>query len=692
MSHETRSAQPTQSRSGAPWRYRGDIEGLRGVAVLLVLAFHAGVPGLAGGYVGVDVFFVISGYLITGLLWRELSRENRISLAGFYARRVRRLLPAAGLVLVVTALAVFLTLPFLDWDRSGWDIMSAGTYVSNFRFAFDSTDYLAADLAPSAVLQYWSLSVEEQFYLVWPLALIGLWSIARRVPTARLRIMTLGLGGIAVASLVSSIILTTAAQPWAFFMMPTRAWEFALGGLVALWAVSGRSLPRGLAAPLGWVGLAAVVAAGMFFSVSTVFPGTAALLPVLGAAALILAGTVTVSGGVAGALRWRGLTATGRVSYSWYLWHWPFLVLGGALLGTDLSLWQSCGLVAASWLPAYLTYRYVETPIRLQNSRTATGRLSSRGGAWALGAAITVVVIAAGALLLVWPEKSGPALPVAQSAVSTATDPEPAQAGELTPRIGDARADIPKSYADGCHLQVLDQASVDCAYGNKGATTRVMLLGDSHAAQWLPALREIGDQQDWLVLNRTKSSCPVGGSQSQLEAPFNRPYTECDQWLHSIATELEQTPVDLVIVSGYQPRFGGPASQDPEAWRSALNQDLVNIKSRAGAVVVIGDTPYLAQDVPACLAKHSDSVEECASRRTDVLANGADRAAAELSGLPYLDMTDGICGATYCEAVRFGRVVWRDAHHITASYAAALGPALQSQLQQAAPDVVPTQP
>jgi peptidoglycan/LPS O-acetylase OafA/YrhL len=694
LTTQTQSASPSGKTKDLPWNFRGDIEGLRGAAVLLVLGFHAGVPGVAGGYVGVDVFFVISGFLITGLLWRELSDTGAISFSQFYTRRIRRLLPAAGLVLIATAAAILVLIPFLDWPRFGWDITSAAAYVSNFRFALDSTDYLAAELAQSPVLQYWSLSVEEQFYLIWPIALVGLWAIARRIPAVKMKIMAGGLAVIAVLSLAATMVLTTSAQPWAFFMMPTRAWEFAVGGLVALWLMSGRKTPRGLGLAAGWLGIVAVLTAGAVFSISTAFPGTAALLPVLGTGALLLAGAGYHRWGVSSALRVSWLRAIGRISYAWYLWHWPFLVIGAVVFGSRLDLWQSVALVGLSWVPAYLTYRFVENPIRAKNARTAVGPFSTRRGAAVLGASVTGAAIAAGLMLTSWPSSSEPSLSLAQegseSVADLRTDPAAPTSGKLTPTIADARDDIPKSYPDGCHLQVLDTVSGPCEYGDPSGARRVILWGDSHAAQWLPALHKVGVGEGWVVVNRAKSSCPLGGSSAVLDKPFNRAYTECKDWLATVQVEIAASPPDLVIVSGYQPTLpADDGAGQPEVWSQAMAADLAMLSQTGTSVIVLGDTPYMGIDVPTCLAKAGTQNQACSKPRADVQPNSADRIAANIAEVPYLNMSDSICGADLCEAIRFGRVVWRDQHHLTASYAAALSDVLRQHIDALAPAMRP---
>ena len=327
--------------------FRGDIQGLRALAVLAVVFYHAHVGFLGGGYIGVDVFFVISGFLITDLLWRELERTGRVSFSSFYGRRLRRLLPMAMLVLIVTMVASLRWLPPLEL-RSVWkDGLATALYGGNYRFAAVQTNYLMSSAPPSPFQQYWSLGVEEQFYLFWPLLLLvapaAIWRLsgrrsyfagtteqypahARMMPPSRLAAFVV-LGVIAVGSFAFSLWLTQVDQPWAFFSLPSRAWELAAGGLVALGAPVLRHAPAGIAAVAGWTGLAVVALSAVTFTPLTAFPGLAAGAPVLGAAAVLAAGLSAGGWGPAALLdrappallgpsRTRGTCGTGPF---WYL-------------------------------------------------------------------------------------------------------------------------------------------------------------------------------------------------------------------------------------------------------------------------------------------------------------------------------------------------------------------------------------
>jgi peptidoglycan/LPS O-acetylase OafA/YrhL len=346
------------------------VEGLRAVAVLFVVLYHAGVPGIKGGYVGVDVFFVISGFLITGILFRETDQRGRISLIGFYARRARRILPAATVLIVFTVLASYHWLGFLEGNAVAVDAKWSSVFLANFHFASIGTQYFSSQAPPSPLLHMWSLSVEEQFYAVWPLLLLVMALLTRG---RRLRLpLGLVLGVIVVASFTWSIVETNSNGVWAYFSPFTRAWELAAGGLIAIAAPVWPKIPTRVAWVLGYLGLLCVVLSGLLYTAQTHYPGSAVAFPVLGTCAVIAAGSALQGSGVELFLRPRPVQWIGARSYSWYLWHWPLLVIPAEYAGTNLSVWKNLGWVTAALVVAMISYRLIESPIR--GSRTLRAR------------------------------------------------------------------------------------------------------------------------------------------------------------------------------------------------------------------------------------------------------------------------------------------------------------------------------
>ncbi|MGA7054572.1 MAG: acyltransferase, partial [Mycobacterium sp.] len=392
-----------QDRRSARKEFRPDIEGLRAVAVLAVVLFHADMPGLGGGFVGVDVFFVISGFLITGLLWREVSTAGSVGLRRFYGARARRLLPASAMVGVITMIASAVLLPLLQARNVMIDGIASALYVSNYWFISEGVHYFGGHLPPSPFQHYWSLGVEEQFYLVWPPMIIGTTWLIRRarrraksdVPSSE-RPYLVVLALVATVSFALSLVITYVMPAVAFFSLPTRAWQLALGGLVALTAGQWHRLPPLAAAITGWAGLALILLACTWLSATTLYPGTAALLPTLGAVLVIGAGCAAPSQGCGRALAVSPMQAIGRISYSWYLWHWPVLVLTPVLLGHPLGLAGRLAAALASGGLAVLTLRFIENPLRFAD-RVRRSALASL----ALGGAATALAVGVGVALLV---------------------------------------------------------------------------------------------------------------------------------------------------------------------------------------------------------------------------------------------------------------------------------------------------
>ncbi|MEW6638500.1 MAG: acyltransferase, partial [Actinomycetota bacterium] len=377
-------------RTSGKGKFRPDVEGLRAVAVGAVLLYHAGLPFAGGGYVGVDVFFVISGYLITGLLLREIEGTGRISLSRFYSRRAKRLLP---LTVVVLAAVVALSWPLFSpvrMDAVSWDVIAAALYVINWRLGVEAVDYFEAGLGASPVQHFWSLSIEEQFYLLWPalLLLVAWW--CRRTGRGLRPALAAALGTVAASSFVYGVYLTEQQAGAAYFATPARAWELALGGMLALVPAARLRVLRPGAAALAAAGLCAIAWSTYRFGDETPFPGYAALLPTLGTAAVIAAGTATTSTWPGRLLTLSPMRHVGRISYSWYLWHWPPLVFAAAYWG-DLSPLAGMAVVAASYIPAVLSHRWVESPFL----RSGTlNRFPRR--ALALGGACTAISVALG--------------------------------------------------------------------------------------------------------------------------------------------------------------------------------------------------------------------------------------------------------------------------------------------------------
>ncbi|MDN5744933.1 MAG: acyltransferase, partial [Nocardioidaceae bacterium] len=462
---------------------RGDIEGLRALAVVSVLLYHAGLAWTPGGFVGVDVFFVISGFLITSLMLREVQREGCLRLGRFWARRARRLLPASALVLAFSAVVTVLWLPVISRKDFGGDIVGAGLYLVNWRLGYREVDYLAEGVGASPVQHYWSLAVEEQFYIVWPLLIALVIALVRR---KRHRALLVTILAVSAASFAWSVHYSVAQPGLSFFVSTTRLWELGVGALLALAYPRVTSSARWLREAVGWGGLAAIGYAVLVIDGTTVWPGVATLLPVLGTAAVILAGGAGSDSTTLGRLLGtRPAVWVGGLSYSLYLWHWPFLIAALGIWGDDLRVRFTLLVVLASAIPAWLSYRFVENPIRFSRRLAPTRRALVAGGALsALSGLVGLAVIGSHALVDTIPVASQRQAPGAAVLIDPDSDVDWSQVDQVDVlRADPTDADRPGiQQSTDCIVNRTQDLYQACEFGKKDIDHTVVLVGDSKAA------------------------------------------------------------------------------------------------------------------------------------------------------------------------------------------------------------------
>lgn len=650
------------------YRYlRPEIQGLRAIAVVSVFLFHIWPAGLPGGYVGVDVFFVISGYLITGGLFREARSNGTISLSRFYARRAMRLLPAATLVLIVVAAGTVL-LPETRWEETSFEIAASAIYLQNWALASLSVDYLGSENFASPVQHYWSLSIEEQFYIFWPALIIAGITIARRFDKSFRAALAVTFGITFAVSLACSVLITASEPERAYFLTHVRIWELALGGLLYLslghWRPSERKR-----AILGVSGLAAIILACFLFSRDTAFPGAAALLPTAGAA-MVIFGADARGLSAFTLLKSGPLQYIGNRSYSIYLWHWPLIVFYGVFLDRNLNWADGFVVAAATVALSHFSFLLVEMPFRNGYASGAIGAKPLRLG---LASILTCLIAAGGVHLVAW--RAERSLDERYPGPYALLDRVQVQSGlEPIPSLSQVKKDLPVVYRLGCHQNQSDSQPLSCTLGdpNNRGRFHLVVTGDSHAAQWIPALQVLANKNGWRLTTFTKSNCPFARTRVLNK---NKIYTSCAEWREKVIESLLILSPDVVVTSQYRNYLQVPNDDDTDgSMTDGLRKVWSQLKKRGIRVVAIRDTPYMGmrdKGPPECLAARQDS---CAVPRNQALS-GADpiiAAAAVVPGVQLVDMTDAICGMELCEPVVGNIVVWRDKHHLSATYATAL--------------------
>ena len=643
----------------------------------MVLVYHLYPDVLPGGYIGVDVFFVISGFLITGHLASRFARTGKVRLLEFYGRRARRLLPAAVLVLVVTWVAARLLLPLTQQPAAASQVRASALYVENWVLASNSVDYLAAQEAPSPVQHYWSLSVEEQFYLIWPLLFVAAAAVAARYalrgPARRagLRVAAVLALMIVGGSLWYSVHETATNPAAAYFITPTRLWELGVGGALALFYPTISRL-IGRVGLLGWAGLAMVIGSGFALSGSSAFPGWVAVIPTVGCALLIASGSTGARWSPAVLFARRPAVFIGDISYGIYLWHWPLVVLWLAYSGGSIGLLDGPVIAGASVLLAWLTKIAVEDPIRRARWASAhPGRSLATATAAAVPVLLTTVFLlqqpgigtaradaahpgavaladqvaghasqVAGATSQPSAASSSPpssaapsaapvssSAPASSSAVPSASatrsssppHPSSTSLSATVPPVAQAPDDMPLANRDDCKAQLGESKLVSCTAGDRtDPQLTVALVGDSFAAQWSSALADIGTKEHWKLVTVTHDGCAFTATMMTWE---NKPYTACNQWGRSALDYLLNTVrPDVVIVSSLPGRTipGHPtydaASRDAIA--NGMEQYWRRLADSGAYVVGIKPTPSMGLNIPDCLSSRTGSVAKCTVPRS----------------------------------------------------------------------------
>jgi peptidoglycan/LPS O-acetylase OafA/YrhL len=679
---------------------RPDIQGLRALAVGLVVLDHAGVPWFQGGFVGVDVFFVISGFLISSLLLHEATTTGRIRIGQFYARRARRILPAATLVLVATSAFAAAQLSVTRVQEVVQDVRWAALFAANVHFARLGTDYFEEDRAESPVQHFWSLAVEEQFYVFWPVLLLLVCVFVHR---RQMRIVTALVGVAWVASLAYSIVLTPASPTSSYFSSATRVWELGTGALLALSGPVLRQLTRRARRPLAVGGMTAIAVAALRYDASTLFPSWRALLPVLGTAALLAAGARGAIG-PARALTARPVRYVGDISYSLYLWHWPVLVLGAEYLGGSPSPVETCLLVALAVGLSVLSYHAVENPFRHSRGWALRGRR-----ALVLWPAALAMVVAGSGYSAAYSTNAfedrisgaGTGSPVSARGAEGAGAPTDGRTEDPAPppiresfdaalRMVDADKPIPFPlvnleglerdawhYFFRCYSSWGDGGHRLCPLGDRDAKRTVVVYGDSHAAMWLPALDQLGAVNGFRVVPLVKVGCgPFDVKQWHRKSRF----PDCPPYRIWARQQIAKLHPDVILV-GYRGLLGlrpGAGETKGRMWSEGVSSGVRRLTKLAPKVVVMSDVATLDFRPGDCLTDPDSTMASCVGREAIVVrqANRITRLASEPLGARFVDVTDLVCVRGRCPIAVDHLVTFRDSTHLSVTWVRRVAPDL----------------
>lgn len=691
----------------SPGSYRLDLDGLRGVAIALVVAFHIWAGRVSGG---VDVFLVLSGFFFAGMLLRRAD-SGTVGVLTTVRRTLRRLLPAMIVVLAAVVVAAVVLLPHTRWSDIAGQTLASLFYYQNWYLALSWSDYLAADPSVSPLQHLWSMSVQGQLYLALLLSIAGAawllrramdagaWKLALTRPWLRragqdgvLRMVVAVLfAGVAIASFWYAAVGVSTQQGWNYYDTFARAWEPLAGALLAIAAPLVR-LPRLLRELLAWAGIAAIVCCGWLVVGSLVFPGPYALIPVLATAALILAGAGRDTADqplVNRLLASAPMVGLGGFAYALYLWHWPMLIFYlGELHQRRAGLIGGGVIIALSMVLAYATHHLVEEPLRIRSKPAVSARASTNSRLPMIAGVVvsTVgVLVVASTLTWQWSNSAkahavGELDPTKYPGAAALTDHALVPRAPMRPTTEEAPADIAYPTRDGCISDFDTRAVITCTYGDHNAHHTVAVVGNSHAEHWIPALQILGEQYRFRVVVYLKMGCPLTVADDPVYKGQQNP--DCRDWSSEVIDRLGNEHPDFVFTTATRPADNG-GDETPQDY-----VDVWSALSKRGLDVIgIRDTPWLRRNgiryrAIDCLASGGNR-ESCGIKRSDALSP-VDPAAAPAATFPdmhLIDLNDAVCEPAVCPVVVGNILVYHDEHHLTASYSRSLAPELGRQLR-----------
>ncbi|MYL69346.1 acyltransferase family protein [Halobacillus litoralis] len=647
-------------------RFRPEIEGVRAIAALLVAVYHIWLGSVSGG---VDVFFIVSGYLITTSLLSKMVKEGRIHIGEYLLGLGRRLFPVAFTVILVIMVGSIWIMPEAQWKQIIAEGFSSAFYFQNWQLAFSSVDYLAQNNQASPFQHFWALSIQGQFYITWPLVIMIAYYIARKLLKTPVRKTLLGvLVVMFMFSFTYSIYKTAVNQPWAYFDTFARVWEFSLGGMLAL-LIPYLSFKKTVSVVMGWLGLAIIVFTGIVLPVSSVFPGYVALLPTTGVILIIISAENSGGFGVDRLLGSKLLLKFGGISYGFYLWHWPLLIFYYTYFDTDtITTLAGLSIIMITCVLAYLSVRFIETPVRSLSVKTSKKRI---------GMALTVFMFPVLIVNLGWEVYSSQVQSKSYEvedypgARMISDNVQPAAGKEPFPSTIQVQEELPAFYdTRDCFTYTSEQGMKTCSRGEtENPDYTIALVGGSHSGHWFPALKEISDDLNLQINIYNKDACRF--SADDFDGLLNE---TCMEWNEEVLNDLMEEPPDVVFTTS-------TVNSEPYVPEGYIKQweKLEGLTE----IFAVRDNPRMEKDAPLCLDE-KDDIEDCAVPRSEALSEEIPW--EQTDGIPdhvtFADLSEYFCGEDLCKPVVGNVIVYRDEHHLSTIYSRTLAPAVEEHLQK----------
>lgn len=638
--------------------YLYEIQGLRAVAALMVAVYHIWIQKVSGG---VDVFFVVAAFFIVGSLLKN-GPPRFGALFDYYSKTLRRVVPSATLVIMATIILSLFLMPDSMWRNQIKHALASTIFMENWALALTATDYLQQGVPPSPFQQLWALAVQVQFYFLFPLLLWGASLIDRRHGPERRRACVGMLIVITVLSLGYSIYITAMNQPWAYFDTFARAWEFAIGGLLAF-MVTRITVPKRIAKVLGWISLVVLLTFALFLNVSKLFPGIVALVPVLAACGIVIAARNQCDMKL---LNNRFVVWFGDMSFSFYLWHWPLLAFYRYVSGSfDVGLLPGAMIILSAGVLAFLTTWSFENPVR-------RSVWLSRRNIYSYAACAVLLLLPIGALSA-WHHDYQGRKAEAEAILEQFLEENAPDEGRVYPPTLIAGMDLPPSSSDGCHQTPVDAGIVQCSYGDPDADKTIVLAGGSHAQQWLAALETIAERDGFRLVTLTKGGCMLSldGNADYMT------YSSCYAWNQKVIERIKQIQPDFVFTNST--RGQGDDEEVPAGYLAswqALAEGGVN-------VLALRDNPWYGFNVPECIDLHADSPDQCAKPRASLLSRQSPTEAYHLENVYFADISDMFCDDQMCRPLQDHVLLYRDDHHITNTFSKLAAPRIRQILDMA---------